>query len=168
MHKKNQLKNKTGVLVIASKTIGVLLTLLFNCLMTYYLMWMPYSLYIERPEFSHIPFKLRETYSFIASIITFLILLALSIVMIYKLRKKEKFFFWAPLLSVLAFFLTHSMSKFYPDSTFEYTNNGYRYLEEKWYLDGKKTYKRFKSEKRFEEYSDSRSVVWTLDSSQGD
>lgn len=143
----------------------VILTILFNCLLTYELIWDPYSLYFDRPEFSKINFNSRDNYAASVAGINFLLLLTLTVLMIRKIKKTDQLLIVSPLFSGLTLFLLLHIQSYYPDSETEYTKHGYRYLEQRWYLHNKNVFKRFKSGKPLNAYSDHKTIVWQLDSS---
>jgi hypothetical protein len=143
----------------------VLLTILFNCLLTYGLLWNPYTLYFDRPEFSTTPFATRDFYAGATAITNFVILLGLTIVMVIKYWKVKRFFIVTPLFSLLTLFLLLQVQTFYPDAETEYTKDGYQYLEQRWYLKSENTFKKFRSDKPLSIYSGNhRAIIWQLDS----
>ena len=147
------------------KLIGVLLTCTLNLVLCYLLLWNPYTLYFDRPEFSRIDFQTREKYAAIATCLNLAILAGMTILMIVRYGKRRRIFVPTPMFSVLTLFLVLHVQTFFPDAESEYTKGGYRYLEQSWYLRGKPIYKRFRSERPFDFYKDHRTVVWRLDSS---
>ena len=160
----NLFKNKSYINHL--KLLGLLLTILFMCLLTYGLMWNPYRLYFDRPELSSIPYDKRELFAGLTALTNFLILLGMTFFSVFKFWKQKKFVVWAPIIAVATLLLLLRMNDFYPDSQSEYTKDGFQYLEQHWYLDNENTFKRFKSEKPLNKYSDHRTIVWQLDSIQ--
>ncbi len=146
------------------KLLGLLATILFMCLLAYFLMWNPYALYFNRPEFSSTPYDKRELFTGSITLINFLILIGLTIFSIIKYWKQRKFVIWTPFIGLITLFILLKMNKYYPDSQYQYTKNGYQYLEQRWYLEGENTFKRFKSEKPLSNYPNHKSIIWTLDS----
>jgi hypothetical protein len=142
----------------------VAFTILLNCFLVYFLMWNPYSLYFDRPEFSHTPYTRRESYAGLTALFNFLFLLILTILMIRSFNRKRRFFILAPLFSGLTLFLLLYVQAYYPDSVSQYTKDGFQFMEQTWYLDNNHLYKRFKSDRPVMTYSDSREIVWQLDS----
>jgi hypothetical protein len=143
----------------------VLLTILFNCLLTYELLWNPYTLYFDRPEFSKTPFETRELYAVVTAIANFVILLGLTVVMAFKYWKAKRYFIPAPIFSLLTLFLLLKVQTFYPDAETEYTKDGYQYMEQRWYLNNESIFKKFKSDRPLSVYSGNhRAIIWQLDS----
>ena len=134
------------------------------CLLTYILMWNPYTLYFYRPEFSSTAYQRRELLAGLSAIFSFLLLLVMTIFSVIKFRKQKKFVIWTPLIGVVILLILLRMNKFYPDSNSEYTKDGFQYLEQRWYLDNENIFKRFKSEKPLKEYSYHKTIIWKLDS----
>lgn len=147
------------------KIFGLLLTCTLNVILCYLLLWNPYTLYFDRPEFSDTHFEKRQNYAAIATFINLAILVGMTILMIVRYLKFKRIFVLAPMFSVLTLMLVLHVQTFFPDAESEYTKEGYRYLEQSWYLRGRSSYKRFKSDKPFDFYKDHRTVVWRLDSS---
>jgi hypothetical protein len=145
--------------------LGVLLTCSLNAILCYLLLWNPYTLYFDRPEFSRTHFETREKYAAIATYLNLAILAGMTIVMIVKYGKSRRIFVLTPIFSILTLILVLRVQIFFPDAESEYTKDGYRYLEQSWYLRGRSSYKRFRSDKPFDFYKDHRTVVWRLDSS---
>ena len=103
-------------------------------------------------------------YASIATNLNFLILLGLTILMIIKFWKYKQIFWITPIFGGLTLGLILHIQNYYPDANSSYTKNGYHYLEQSWYLDGEDVFKRFKSDKPINTYSDERTIVWHLDS----
>lgn len=146
------------------KLTGIILTCILNLLLCYALLWNPYSLYFDRPEFSHTPFELRERYAAIAILINLFLLIGTMVWMFIRYLKAQRFVILAPACSVVTLILMLFVQSYFPDGQAEYTKDGYRYLEQSWYLDQKPTFKRFKSAKPDSIYKDYRTVIWILDS----
>lgn len=146
------------------KLPGLLLVILFLCILVCMLMWNPYSLYFNRPEFSEIPYKRRELLAEIAAVVNLIILIWLGVISIIQFWRHRKFVVWTPLVLVATLLILSRINKLYPDSESEYTKDGYRFLEQGWYMGNERTFKRFKSEKPYESYSDDRAIIWKLDS----
>ena len=146
------------------KLVGLFATILFMFLLTYLLMWNPYTLYFDRPEFSSTPYERRESFAELAALFNFLILLGLTVFSVVRFWKKKKFVLLTPVVGVVTLIFLLQMNKYYPDSNSEYTKYGYRFLEQRWHHKGDNNFKRFKSEKRFEQYSDNKQIIWQLDS----
>jgi hypothetical protein len=142
----------------------IILTILINCFLVYGLLWNPYTLFFDRPEFSTIRFNTRETYAGLAATANFLCLLMLTILMILKFKKKKRLLLISPLFSGLTMFLLFHLPTYYPDSETQYTREGYQYIEQRWYLDNNNVFKRFKSDRPLSTYSDDRTIIWHLDS----
>lgn len=159
---KSPLRNKNYINHL--KLVGLLGTLLFMFLLTYMLMWNPYSLYFDRPEFSSTPYDRRELFAGLTALFNFLILLGLTVFSIIKYWKEKKFVIWTPFVGVATLLILLHLNEFYPDSISQYTKDGFQYLEQGWYLDNENTFKRFKSEKPLKNYSDHRQIIWRLDS----
>lgn len=146
------------------KLIGVILTCLLNLLLCYALLWNPYSLYFDRPEFSQTPFELRERYAAIAILINIVLLIGTMTWMFIRYRRTERFVILAPACSVVTLISVLYVQRYLPNGQAEYTKDGYRFLEQSWYLDQKPKFKRFKSAEPDSFYKDRRTVVWILDS----
>ena len=158
----NPLKNTSYINHL--KLVGLLLIILFMFFLTYLLIWNPYSLYFNRPEFSATPSDRRELFSGLAAFTNFILLVGLTVFSIIKFWRKRKFIIWTPLAGILTLLILMRMMTLFPDSHFEYTKDGYRYLEQKWHKDNEVVFKRFKSEKPINSYSNHRTIVWELDS----
>lgn len=144
--------------------IGFLFTILCTSLLAYMLMWNPYSLYFDRPELSSTPYDRRELFAQLAALFNFLLLFALTVFSVIKFWNQRKFVIWTPIMGVATFVLLLQMNEFYPDSHSEYTKDEFQYLEQRWYLDNENIFKRFKSEKPLNHYSDPKHIIWQLDS----
>ena len=145
--------------------IGLIVTVIFSCLVAYLLLWMNlYSLYFKRPEMSYLPLKTRNLYISIASIGNFVIILGLLGISVYKFWKKKAFFIWTPIVVFASFILLMSMSQYYPDSQSQYLKGEYLYWDQTWYREGNESFKRFRSEKPISNYGDLKAIVWELDS----
>ena len=143
----------------------LLLTILFNCLLTYVLILNPYTLFFERPEFSETSFEKRDFYAVAYAITNFIILFGLTIVMVIKYWKVKRIFILTPLFSLLTLLLLLQVQTFYPDSESEFTKDGYIYLEQKWNNKSKTIFKKFRSVKPLSKYSKNRrAIIWQLDS----
>jgi len=143
---------------------GILGILVFNLFLTYGLMWNPYSLYFDRPEFSETHFTTRDNYALIVTIANFILLWGTLIWAIIVWYKKSKFSFIAPIISVLTFWLIMEVQDYYANMNSTWTENGYQYKVQKWYLDGDNIYKRWKSQDSLKSYDNHREIVWELDS----
>ena len=91
-------------------------------------------------------------------------MLGLTIIMVIKFRKNKQLFIWTPLFSVLTFFVLMQLNKLYPDTENSYTKDTYQFLEQSWYSETDTVFKRFKSDKPLQDYSDFKEVILTLDS----
>ena len=127
-------------------------------------MWNPYSLYFDRPEFSETHLTTRDNYALIATIANFILLWGTLIWAIIVWYKKSKFSFIATIMSVLTFWLIMKVQDYHANMNSEYTENGYQYKVQKWYLDGDNVYKRWKSQDSLKTYNNPREIVWELDS----
>ena len=127
-------------------------------------MWNPYSLYFDRPEFSETHFTTRDNYALIVTIANFILLWGTLIWAIIVWYKKSKFSFIAPIISVLTFWLIMEVQDYYANMNSTWTENGYQYKVQKWYLDGDNIYKRWKSQDSLKSYDNHREIVWELDS----
>jgi cellulose synthase/poly-beta-1,6-N-acetylglucosamine synthase-like glycosyltransferase len=162
MQIKNPLSNKNYINHL--KLLVILLIIMFNLLLTYILMWNPYTLFFKRPELSNINFETRDYYSSIIALVNFILLFGLTIVTIIKFWKTKRIFWITPLFSGATLFLLLHVQKYYPDADSRYTKNGYIYLEQSWYMNGRNTFKRFKSEQPSHKYSNDQTIIWHLDS----
>jgi len=143
---------------------GVLGIAIFNCLMIYGLLWNPYTIYFNRPELSHIPYHTRDIIANFITIVHLLGLVAMTIWMLVRLIKMKRFLWIFPAISAISMLAVYFINDDYPSSQYRYIENNHMYYVQIWWLDGKNTYKRFKSEQPYskEDYSDS--IVWDLDS----
>lgn len=143
---------------------GFLALLVFNFFLTYMLMWNPFSLYFNRPEFSEIHFETRDKLVLVISLLNFIVLWGATILMLAYWKKKNWLKFFAPIVSLMTFWLFMEIQDFYPDANSEWTENGHQIKVQKWYLDGENVYKRWKSQDSLKAYSNHYSIIWKLDS----
>lgn len=145
--------------------IVVILSIPLNGLLIYSLLWNPYSLYFDRPEFSETDFPTRFANAFLASWGNIILLSGATVWMIVHYFRKKKLLFIAPVVSALTIFMMRHAQTYYPDSLSEFTgDDGYGYRIEEWYLEGKNIYKRWKSKKLANHYKYRENIVWKLDS----
>jgi hypothetical protein len=144
--------------------LGLLVVICFNLLVTYGLLWNPYRLYFHTPEFSDIYFKTRDNYALSALVLHFILLWGSSIWAIILWVKKSKLSLIAPIVSGLTLLVFMEMQSHYPDMNSEWSKDGHQYKVQKWYLDGDKAYKRWKSKDPIKTYNSTKEIVWVLDS----
>ena len=145
--------------------IGLIVTVIFACLVAYLILWMNlYSLYFKRPEMSYLPLKDRNLYIRIVSIGNIVIVLGLVGISVYKFWKKKAFFIWTPIVVFASFILLMSMSQYYPDDQKQYLAGEYLFWDQTWAREGNESFKRFRSEKPINNYTDLKDIVWKLDS----
>lgn len=144
--------------------IGLIAVIACNILLTYVLMWNPYSLYFDRPEFSETHFETRDNLALIAVIVNFTLLWGTVIWALFDWKRRNRLSVVALIFSGLTFWILMEVQDYYPDAESEWTENGYKIKIQKWYLDGDKSYKRWKSQDSHMNYENHREVVWELDS----
>ena len=142
----------------------IILTVLLNCFLAYGLMWNPYTLFFDRPEFSTIRFNIRDAYAELAAVANSLFLILLTILTFLKFKRQKSLLLISPLFSGLTLYLLLHLQTYYPDSETQYIKEGYQYIEQRWYLDNKNVFKRFKSDRPLTTYTNDRTIIWHLDS----
>ena len=142
------------------KLISVVITIviLTNIFQTYILLFEVYSIYFNRPEFSETPFKVRNSYSIIATITNFILLWGTTIWALIVFKKKNRLHLISITISILSFFILMNVQTYYPDSNLEWTENGHRYRIQKWYLGNEKIYKKWKSIEPFDNYKNQHDI----------
>jgi len=143
---------------------SIAIIVIFNLFLSYVLMWNPYELYFNRPEFSETHYKTRDKLAFTISIIHFILLWAALIWTFTSWRVKNTINIIALIFSGFTFWMLMEVQEYYPDSNHEWTENGYRYKTQKWYLDGNRVYKKWKSRDSLENYNNHREIIWEFDS----
>ena len=143
---------------------GIIVVIFFNLLLTYLLMWNPYSLYFNRPEFSETNFETRDNLALTTAIMNFILIWGSVIWAVLDWKRKKIFNILAPILSGLTFWILMEVQDYYPDAHSEWTENGYQIKTQKWYLDGDKIYKRWKSRDSLKTYDNHREIIWELNS----
>ena len=84
-HRQNKLMFRNYIILLL-----IILTILFNCALIHGLLWNPYILYFDRPEFSKTSFEARDLYAEVTTYTNLIILLGLAVVMVIKYYKEKK------------------------------------------------------------------------------
>lgn len=86
------------------KLLGVLFTLMLNCLLVYVLVFNPYAWYFDKLFFSGTSDETLHVLALTATILNLILIIGLMLIMIFKYWKKKKFFVLAPIVSFLTLY----------------------------------------------------------------
>lgn len=158
---------KKSLLDIANPVI-ILGTLIFNFFLIWILLYDPFSqILLDKNQ----PYYIPERHSLIViiTISVIALLVVTSFVLLVRIYKQKRIFYFAPLLTLLtivALFIISSTSLKYPSSTSEWVENRYYYKMEIWWgrSDNKKIYKKWKSILPYDGKSNPNELRYRLDS----
>jgi hypothetical protein len=151
-----------------AKPFIILGTLIFNFFLIWILLHDPFSqLLLDKNQ----PYYIPEEHSLISDLTISIIALLIitSIILLVRIYKQKKIFYFAPLLTLLtivALFIISSTTLKYPSSTSGWVENRYYYKMEIWWgrSDNKKIYKRWKSVLPYDGKSNPDELKYKLDS----
>ncbi|PIQ20118.1 MAG: hypothetical protein COW65_16860 [Cytophagales bacterium CG18_big_fil_WC_8_21_14_2_50_42_9] len=148
-----------------SRIVFILLFTLFiilNLVPTYLWLWGMSFIDFERPEFSNINVKTRDTLS---STLRFVVIIGLWLpILIVSLKRqwKIKALTMPTLISLILFVLMFKSQDVYPDEETEYTENGYQHRIEKWNKKNQVIIKHWKSRDSLKDQVSHRHIKWEL------
>jgi hypothetical protein len=79
------------------KLLGVLFTVMMNCILVYVLIFNPYALYFDRLFFSETSEATLHILAISATLLNLILIIGLMVIMMIKYWKKKKFFVLAPI-----------------------------------------------------------------------
>jgi hypothetical protein len=138
------------------------LFIILNLVPTYLWLWGMSFIDLERPRFSSINVKTRDTLNSVLRIVLIVGIWLPILLVIFKRKWKIKTLTIPTLISLILFVIMFKSQEVYPDEESQFTENGYQHSIEKWNQQNQVKIEHWKSRDSLKNYISHRHIEWEL------